>query len=132
MAAMKFRNAIAITLAALLLGAGSAWFAERTLAERELRSLSLAHELEVAGLCANSLKLQGSERGDTLVVLLEQRLDSAVGHAANLVDEGARLYPGSPNLKDSVRRAADYYSAKNDAERQQSAELLLTRLQRER
>ena len=132
MATIKFRNAITITLAALLLGAGCAWLAERTIADRQLRSLSLAHELEVTGLCANSLKLQGTLRGATLVVLLEQRLDSAVGHASNLVDGGARLYPASPNLNDSVRRAADYYAAKNDADRQQSAEALLARLQRVR
>ena len=87
MGTIKFRNVIAITLTALLLGAGCAWFAERTTSDRELRSLSLAHELEVTALCANSLKLQGAQRGDTLVVLLEQRLDSAVGHAATLVDE---------------------------------------------
>ena len=132
MTTIKLRNTIAITLAALLLGAGCAWFAERTIADRELRSLSLAHELEVTGLCANSLKLQGTRRGDTLVALLEQRLDSAVRDAANLVNQGARLYPGSPNLKDSVRRAADYYAARNDAERQQYAETLLARLQRNR
>jgi hypothetical protein len=127
-ATIKVRNIIAITVTAFLLGAGCAWFAERAIADRELRSLSLAHELEVTGLCANSLKLQGNQRGDTLVVLLEQRLDSAVGHAANLVDGGARLYSVSPNLKDSVRRAADYYAAKNDAERRRSAETLLARL----
>ena len=129
---IKFRNAIAITSVALLLGAGCAWFAERTIADRELRSLSLAHELEVTGLCANSLKLQGTQRDDTLVVLLEQRLDSAVGHAQNLVDDGARLSAGSPNLKDSVRRAANYYATKNDVAKQQSAETLLARLERER
>ena len=129
---IKPRHVVAISLVALLLGASCAWFAERAVADRELRSLSLAHELEVTGLCANSLKLQGSQRGDTLVVLLEERLDSAVGHAANLVDEGARLYPGTPNLNDSVRRAADYYSSKNDAERKQSAETLLAQLNRDR
>ena len=132
MATIEFRNAVAITLTAFLLGAVCAWFAERAIADRELRSLSLGHELEVTGLCANGLKLQGTQRGDTLVALLEQRMDSAVGHAANLVDDGARFYPVSPSLKESVRRAADYYSAKHDAEKQQSAETLLVRLQRDR
>lgn len=132
MATIKIRGVIAITLAALLIGVACAWIAGRTIANRELRSLSLAHELEITGLCANSLQLQGSQRGDRLVKLLEQRLDSAVGHAANLVDDGARLYPGSPNLKDSVRRAADYYEAKNYAERQHSAKTLLARLQTDR
>jgi hypothetical protein len=48
-----------------------------------------------------------------------------------LVDEGARLDSASPNLKESVRRAADYYAATNNSEKKQSAEALLARLQRE-
>lgn len=132
MATIKLRHAVAIASAALFIGSGCAWFATRTIADHELRSLALAHELEVSGLCANGLKLQGTHRDDTLVVLLEQRLDSGVADATRLVDEGARLYREMPNLTDSVRRAADYYASKNYTERKASAETLLARLKNER
>ena len=132
MATITPRNAIAITLAATLLGAGSAWFAARTTADRDLRGLSLAHELEVMSLCAGGLSLHRAQRGETLVVLLEQRLDAAVGHATSLVDDGAALDPHSPNLKTSARRAADYYAAKRDDEKQRFSETLHARLQRGR
>lgn len=131
MATIKVRHVVVIAMAALLVGAGCTWFAARRIAEQELRSVILGHELEVTSLCANGLKLQDTQRGDTLAMLFERRLDSAVDHAADLVDEGARLNPGSPNLVDSIRRAADYYAAKSYTERKQAAETLLATLQKQ-
>ena len=126
------RSAIGIALAALLIGAGCTGLVGRANADRELRSLSLNYELEAAGLCAGGLKLYGAQRGDTLVTLLEMRLESAVGSAASLVDDGARLLSDSASLRDTARRAAEYYSSKNDAAKQQSAEALHARLLKDR
>lgn len=100
--------AMTVRVIALLVGVAGGWCFDRFESNREFRSLALAHELEVTGLCANGLKLEASERSDSVVMLLEQRLDAAVINANQLIDEGAWIHLiGVENLEDSVRRAAD-------------------------
>ena len=128
MTKLKVGHVVASTLGALVVGVICGCLIMRAVADQELRGLALAQELEVSGLCANGLKLHSTQRGDSLVALLEERLDSSVSHVAELVDEGARLYPGTQSLIDSLRRAGDYYASKQNAEKKQSTEALLARL----
>lgn len=125
---IKRRTAIAIALAALLLGAGCAWFAARATGDQDLLEMALAYDLESASFCASSLTLVDSQRVDTLVALLEQRLASSVSHSVNLIDDGVRLSSPSPYMTDAARRARDYYAAKNDTGKRQSAEKLYSHL----
>jgi hypothetical protein len=113
---------------AFALGAGSMWMVNHGAATDDVLRLALAHELEVTGLCANSLKLNGTNDRDRLTQLLEQRLDSAVADAANLTDQGARLGVGAPNLRESIRRAAGHYAETGKVEKQRRAETLLAAL----
>lgn len=123
--------AIAIVVA-FLLGGGLTLAVAYRAGAQGLRGLTLAHELETAGVCANSLKLIGAGDSERLARVLEQRLDSAVVRAERLADQGARLYGPSPNLRDSVRRAGDYYAAVGNTAGEQRAEALLATLDRER
>ena len=115
-------------LAAAALGAGSAWTLAQRSAEHSLLDVMLARELEATDLCVNSLKLNAANDRELLARLLEKRLDSAVTRAANLTREGVRPDVPVPNLRESVRRAADYYSAAGQVAGQQRAETLLARL----
>lgn len=122
-------TAMTVSVIALLVGLAGGWTFGRVEAHREFLSLALAHELEVTGLCANGLKLELIAQSDRAVMLLERRLADAVANANQLIDEGARFDPtGVPNLEDSVRRAADYYGARNDAARKQTVDALSARL----
>lgn len=122
-------TAMTVSVVALLVGLAGGWYFGRAEANREVLSLALAHELEVSGLCANGLRLELIEQSDSVVMLLERRLAEAVANANQLIDEGARFDPTeAPNLADSVRRAADYYGARNDAPRKQIADALSARL----
>ena len=60
-----------IAAAALVTGTLVGWWVGRVNADRELRGLALASELEATSLCANGLKLQQAQRFDRLVMLLE-------------------------------------------------------------
>ncbi len=122
--------AIAIVVA-FLLGGGISLAVAYRVGTHGMVGLALAHELETTGLCANSLKLNAANDRERLARLLEQRLDSAVGQAASLTDQGAQLLGPSPNLRDSVRRAANYYAAVGDLARQRRTETLLATLERE-
>lgn len=122
------KAAATVSVSALLIGIAVGWYVGRVNANQELRSIALAHELEITGLCANSLTLQQRQDSGRLVTLLERRLDNAVGYSMRLVDEGARLYPASPNLRESARRAAEHYAAVNNMTKRQAAEALLARL----
>ena len=93
-----------------------------------LPALSLAHELETTGLCANGLALHAMGDGDRLARLLEQRLDSAMSQASMLTEQGIRLHSAAPNLRDGVWRAAAYYSSSGNADGQRRAEALLAAL----
>lgn len=114
----------AIAVAAFLAGAAlSGW-----LGYRGLLGLALAHQLETTGLCANALESATTGPQDRLERLLENRLDHAVEESSRLVDQGARLAGPSPNLKDSVRRAAAYYTSAGATDKAQAAEALSARL----
>lgn len=120
--------ACALTGAALLVGAGGMWALQLRAQLHGLPALSLAHELETTGLCANGLTLHAIGDRDRLARLLEQRLDSAMGQASALTEQGIRLNGAAPNLRDGVRRAAAYYSASGNAKGQRQAEALLAAL----
>jgi len=122
------RSTATVATATLLVGAVVGWGVATLQAHRDIRSLALAHELEATGLCVGGLNLERAQRSERLVLLLEQRLDSAVTQAALLSDEGARLGPGMPNLRDAVRRAASYYSTKGEDGKRQRVEELIARL----
>lgn len=121
--------AIAVGVA-FLLGVLIAWGAAYRLGKQELVGMALAHELGTIGLCANSLKLNAAKERDRLARVLEHRLDAAVSQASSLTDQGARLLGPLPHLRDSVRRAADYYATVGDTARQQRAEALLAVLEK--
>ena len=115
--------------AALVSGAGvGRWYAWREF-ERELAVASLTHELELTGVCANTLKLTSAQRPDKVRLALDQRVDGAFRAIAELVDDGANLKGYAvPNLRDSLRRAADYYTTQGDSARARTASGLLARL----
>ena len=56
--------------------------------------------------------------------MLEQRLDSAVVRAADLVRKGARFDFPTPNFEEAMKRAAAYYTANGDEEKRRSTETL--------
>jgi len=120
--------AVAIALAAFAVGAGGALVLERRMVTRDVLSMTLAHELEATGMCANALRLNAANDPARLTTLLEWRLDAGIGRVERLVDQGARLESCMPNLRESVRRAAEYYSASGDADRQRRAATLLAAL----
>jgi hypothetical protein len=122
------RRALVLMLGASLLGAAGMWVGHTWLQVHDMQTLALVHELEVSGLCANGLTLNLAEDRDRLSRLLAQRLDSALEQASRLTDEGVRMHIAGPNLKDSVRRAAAYYAATGDTDRQKNAETLLATL----
>jgi hypothetical protein len=117
-----------VAAVAFAVGAGSMWTVDRRAAADDILALALAHELEVAGLCANSLSLNSTNDHGRLTQLLEQRLDSAVADAARLTTQGARLGIAAPNLRESVRRAASHYAEAGRVEQQERAEALLAAL----
>ncbi len=123
--------ALVLALCALVVGAGAMWVLEKGLQDHDVLELSLAKELETTGLCANGLALNGANDRDRLARLLEQRLDSAVRQASILTDQGVRLRMAAPNLRESVQRAAAYYSSVGNPDRQRCAEALLAALGRE-
>jgi hypothetical protein len=120
--------ATAAVLLALALGAGSTWLFEKRIEVHMLRSMALVHELETAGLCASGLKLDAANKREVLTTVLEHRLDSALAHASALVDRGVGLDFAAPNLRDSLLRAADHYSATSQVEKQRRAETLFAEL----
>ena len=115
-------------LLALLGGASVTWALMRKGADQEIKSVSLAHELEVTGLCANALTLIQSSEDTKLSAALQQRLDTALRQSSWLVDSGARLGIAGPNLRDAARRAAAYYDESGDPGRAQDAERLMQEL----
>ncbi len=123
--------AVAMVLA-FLGGVSVTWAFMRRESLREVMSVSLAHELETTGLCANALTLVERSEGAKLSALLQHRLDGAIRQCAWLVDSGARLGIAAPNLVESTRRAAAYYERRNDAGHKRDAELLVRELTEER
>jgi len=126
------RTVAVAALLALVAGASATWALMRRGADQEIRSVSLAHELEMTGLCANALALLESTESTKLFALLQQRLDSSLQHSSSLVDDGAHLGIAAPNLRDSLRRAAACYEQVNEADRKRAADRLLQKLTEER
>ena len=116
--------AILIALATLVIGAASAWLIERDRHAQETASVVLANEIEMAGLCVNSLKLTATGDSGRLARALEQRLDSAVVRASDLVREGARFDFPTPNFEEAMKRAAAYYAADGNEEQRRRAEIV--------
>ena len=116
--------AILIALVSLVIGAASTWLLERDRNAQRTSGLILANEIEMIGLCVNSFKLSAMSNSRRLTRLLEQRFDSAVVRAADLVREGARFDFPTPNFEEAVKRAAAYYVANGDEEKRRSAETL--------
>src|SRR5262245_29297561 len=99
---------VAISMATLLIGAGGGWWFGRRTSDQEILGVALAHELELTGLCANALKLTSMQRTDKVTKLLGGRLDDALRAIHPYVDGGGGLHDFAvPNLRDSLRRAAD-------------------------
>ena len=123
---MRLKIIVAILALGLIsvAGLGVAYLA----GEKSMLSLSLVHELEMTGMCANGLKLIGDDRNDALIMLLEDRLDSAIKHASQMVDDGIELDIAAPNLIDSVRRASDYYVVIENEDSKLAADNLLAEL----
>ncbi len=113
---------------AFAFGVSSMWVLSQRSEPQGILGLALAHELETTGLCANSLRLNNASDRERLTRLLEDRLDDAVARATELTDQGAELSGAAPNLRDSIRRAADHYADTGKADEQRRAETLLARL----
>jgi len=125
------RTVAVAALLALLGGASATWALMRKGADQDIRSVSLAHELEMTGLCANALTLMQSSEAAKLSAVLQQRLDTALRQSFWLVDSGVRLGIAGPNLRDAARRAAAYYDESSDPGRAQDAERLMQTLNEE-
>ena len=116
--------AILIALVSLVIGAACTWQLEQKRSEQRVLTLVFGHEIEVTGLCVNGLKLSGIGDSRRLDSLLDQRLDSAVVCASDLVREGARFDFPTPNFQEAVKRAAAYYATNNNEKKRRSAKTL--------
>ena len=95
---------------ALAAGLAIGWSHRDSRAAGELNNIHAAHQMEVAGLCAMSLKAMDEGHPDRAHRALRGRLDSAVDQLYRL-PETAFEFPEQmalPNLLEGVRRAADY------------------------
>ena len=122
------RTLAVAALLAIMAGASATWAFIRSGADHEIRSVSLAHELEMTGICANALTLVEPTEGTKLSALLQQRLESSLRRSSSLVDSGARLGLAAPDLEESARRAVAFYERRNETERKREAERLLEKL----
>jgi len=128
---ISITTVILIAIATALLGSVATWVLSQSTFVSQTLSISLAHELETTGLCANALKLEPLPRDGRLTRLLEDRLNNAVQQVSFLADEGAVLGGAVSNLRESLRRAVDYYEGRGDEARANQAKTLLIRLDRE-
>ena len=85
----------------------------RASADQELRSLSLAHQLEITSLCAGTLRLAAAGEPERVTGALEGQLASSLRRAQTLLSEGATLHGASANLRESVHRASEHYRSRD-------------------
>ena len=123
------RGTVIVATVTLLVGAGAGWGLATLQAHRDIRSLALAHALAETNLCAGGLKLERAQKSDRVVLLLEQQLESSITYASLLMDEGALLYPGTPNLREGARRAVEYYESQGEDGKRERAQALVARLE---
>lgn len=126
---VSLRVAILAVVVATIAGVGIGAWLRRSGNEQLARDLSLAYDLDMGGMCAKGLTLNAVQDGDRLSKLLEMRLESTLQHIPHLLDEGASLEIAAPNMKESLARAADYYTSKGDNGKAESVQALLARLE---
>ena len=78
------------------------------ISESSSKQVRLAHELETMALTTNAAALIRAGRPEKALLLLEQRLTSAVSQASDLTNESVTLPGGTPNLRAAASRAAKY------------------------
>lgn len=118
-----------IVVIAVGLGVAAGWLAGRWQGNQDVRTIALAHQLETAGLCANSLTLARRPNLERLELLLVSRMRSAVQAGEQLTAEGATLHDiAAPNLREALRRAGASFEQANDAAYRDRSERLLAQL----
>jgi hypothetical protein len=115
---------------AFALGVGTALARARHTANRDLLSVALASELAQTSVCTNALMLQAKHDAARATKLLERQLDATLRRIEQLMDRGARLEGSVPNLRESARRAAAYWSSVGQPVRQAQAERVVAGLER--
>ena len=110
---MKSSRIALLVIGFFVAGIVVGWIVAQNRADQGIRSLALGHQLEVAGLCVNSLQAVDEGRVPALRTMLSSRLDSAIRDAGSLTRSGARLQGAVPNLRHTARRTADYLQASN-------------------
>ena len=114
----------------LVVGGAIGWCQGQRQTDAAILSTSLVHELEVAGLCADTLNVVRQGDGSKTVLLLENRLGASISQAQTRLSEGSRIPRTIPNLREAVRRAADYYLRQHPESMQASAaDAVMARLQ---
>ena len=71
------------------LGCVVGWYLQLGRSNREQASISVVHEVEVAGLCAGALETAEQGKAAKLQNILETRMTSAVNFAADRVTDAA-------------------------------------------
>ena len=84
-------------------------------AEGDSRSVALAHQLEVTGLCANALRTMAADHQDSTTRMLKSQLGSSLRRAQALLSEGVVLPGHYPNLREAAHRANEYYREQDPA-----------------
>ncbi|ANM30385.1 hypothetical protein ABI59_13595 [Acidobacteria bacterium Mor1] len=100
---------IALLIAVLVGGVVAVWgLTHDDVAEADLESVALAHQLNKVGLCANVL--QALDEGNTAKArkLLEEGMSRSLSEAERLLDQDVSLDIATPNLREGVRRASEY------------------------
>jgi hypothetical protein len=111
MGTARQRSLVLVSVLGAVAVAYAAWQHHRLRVEQAFLSGALVVRIEHAGFVANELRLVDPGGGEKLRRLLEQDLVATLGHAAQLVREGATVHGdgmAAPNLTEGMRRAHGY------------------------
>lgn len=110
---MKKLSVISISIVvALVVGLAIGWTIGNRNKESELRGITLMHEMYQVGMSANTLNLMRDEKHEKAVTLNDSYLEWSLDSIETLLKEGAQVHDiAFPNLRDSLRRANQYYKA---------------------
>ena len=112
---MSSKRLCAVVAISLLLGAVGGWWFQSVSVARDFKRLRFVHEIEVAGLC--SAWLTATRDGDLAKAdrLGLARLESAVETAYRLTgDDTTPLPEYLPNIRESMRRSAEYLATSDN------------------
>ena len=113
---MKPRLLVGALLLAIFVGAAVGWWLRSRLAETEMSSAVLGHNLEKINLCVGILGMKEAELSDKTRKVLEHCLASSLSPANDLLSSGVEIDMFIPNLREGARRAMVYTSEESVSE----------------